>query len=98
MSNCVANRCWTQPPGMLRADGCKTFVARVAILQNTEFTTCRPLSAKSDITVQRKPFTKPENVWYSTLTVVNLTITQRVNNSIPHGQREKKNLTSSNVF
>jgi len=49
MRNCVANRGWTQPPGMLTADGCKTFVAREAILQNTEFTTCRSLSGLNRI-------------------------------------------------
>jgi len=44
MRNCVPNHGWTQPQGMFTADGCKTFVARVAVLQNTQFTTHRSLS------------------------------------------------------
>lgn len=43
MRNCVAYCGWTQPHRMLTADGYKTFVARVAFLQNTEFTTRKSL-------------------------------------------------------
>jgi hypothetical protein len=53
-----------------------TFVARVAVYAKYRvYHTQGTVWAKADITVQGKPFTEPENIWCSSLTVVNLTVT-----------------------
>ena len=63
MRNRVANCGWTQPPRMLTADGCKTFVARVAILQNTEFTNRRSLSGLNLISQYKESHLQSQKIF-----------------------------------